>query len=530
MWRLVARIALIHLIATILIGLLLLVCAQFTALAQTPTGEETFKQGDPTVRQAPLSIILTKTVGTNPSGCATTQVITVAADTPFYYCYTVQNTGAVTLTTHTIKDTQYISPLKNQAFHLLKPGPPPDSITIVTATVSGGVQQTTVSTGTWLAATADGLTTSASDSTTVLVPALEVKATVGTKSSSCSSAKQINVMPGTKVTFCYTVHNPGKVTLRVQSIKDSQGIVKANWAKVLAPGATTYLTSTAIMTQTTNNVVTWTGYVTNPLGISTTATDSVLVNTPTIDLRVTVGLDPTQCATTAAITVTVNIEVYYCYMASNTGGITLTRHEIDDSLSVAPYTRQRALPPQTTYAIGVGATITKTGVNYVTWTASTGSGSDRLSTSSSSQATVTVVYSAPVFVFYDVDNNGQFNALERGMTNVGVRLTQSDQVLTMTTDLSGRAVFSNVHAGTYTITVDEKSLPLGFTLTTSKTVFTTELQASSAEVMIGYTSPPNFNSDCDNIPDRLEGPIDSNNNGIPDYLDAHCGYLPLIQR
>ncbi len=529
MWRLVARIALIPLLATILLGLLLVVCAQFTALAQTPTAEATLGQGAPSVRQAPLSIILTKTVGTNPSGCATTDVITVAAGTPFYYCYTVQNTGAVTLTTHTIKDTQYISPLKNQAFHLLKPGPPPDSITIVSATISG-VQQTTVSTGTWIAATADGLTTTAHDSTSVLVPALEVKATVGTKSSSCATAKQINVMPGTKVTFCYTVHNPGKVTLRLQSIKDSQGIVKANWAKVLTPGATTYLTSTAIMTQTTKNVVTWTGYVTNTIGISTIATDSVIVNTPTIDLRVTVGLDPTQCATTSAITVTVNTEVYYCYMASNTGGITLTRHEIDDSLSVAPYTRQRTLPPRTTYAIGIGVAITKTENNFVTWTASTGSGSDRLSTSSSSQATVTVVYTAPVFVFYDVDNNGQFNALERGMANVEVHLTQSDQMLTMTTDLNGRAVFSNVHAGTYTITVAEKSLPPGFTLTTSKTIFTTELQASSAEVMIGYTSPPTFNSDCDGIPDRLEGPIDSNNNGIPDYLDANCNYLPLVRR
>ncbi|MFN8494101.1 MAG: SdrD B-like domain-containing protein [Caldilineaceae bacterium] len=516
-------------LAITLVGLLLLVCAQFTALAQTSPAPAAFGQGAPIARQPALSIILTKTVGTAPNGCATTNIITVAAGTPFYYCYTVQNTGAVTLTTHTIKDTQYISPLKNQAFHLLKPGPPPDSITIVTATVSG-VQQTTVSTGTWVAATVDGQTTAASDSTTVLVPALEVKATVGTKSSSCATAKQVNVMPGTKVTFCYTVHNPGKVTLRLQSVKDNQGIVRANWAKVLAPGATTYLTSTSIITQTTKNVVAWTGYVTNTTGIATIATDSVVVNTPRLDLHVTVGLDPTQCATTAAITVTANTEVYYCYMASNTGGVTLTRHEIDDSLSVAPYIRQRALPPQTSYAYGVAATITKTLVNYVTWTASTGSGADGLSTSSSNQATVTVVYSAPIFVFYDVDNNGRFNPLERGMPNVVLRLNQFDQVLTKTTDLNGKAVFSNVHAGTYTVTVDEKSLPPGFTLTTSKTVFTAELQTGAAEVEIGYTSPPDFNTDCDGIPDRLEGPGDSNLNGIPDYLDANCMYLPVVQR
>lgn len=51
------------------------------------------------------SIVITKTVGTNPGVCATTTEITVTAGTTVYYCYTVQNTGNITLTTHNLTDS-----------------------------------------------------------------------------------------------------------------------------------------------------------------------------------------------------------------------------------------------------------------------------------------------------------------------------------------------------------------------------------------------------------------------------------------
>jgi uncharacterized repeat protein (TIGR01451 family) len=51
------------------------------------------------------SIVITKTVGTNPGVCATTTEITVTAGTTVYYCYTVQNTGNITLTTHNLTNS-----------------------------------------------------------------------------------------------------------------------------------------------------------------------------------------------------------------------------------------------------------------------------------------------------------------------------------------------------------------------------------------------------------------------------------------
>jgi hypothetical protein len=51
------------------------------------------------------SIALTKTVGTDPGSCATTTSISVDYGSTVYYCYTVVNTGNVTLTHHTVTDS-----------------------------------------------------------------------------------------------------------------------------------------------------------------------------------------------------------------------------------------------------------------------------------------------------------------------------------------------------------------------------------------------------------------------------------------
>ncbi len=51
------------------------------------------------------SIALTKTVGTDPASCATTTSISADYGSAVYYCYTVENTGNVTLTHHTVTDS-----------------------------------------------------------------------------------------------------------------------------------------------------------------------------------------------------------------------------------------------------------------------------------------------------------------------------------------------------------------------------------------------------------------------------------------
>jgi len=51
------------------------------------------------------AITLVKTVGTDPASCATTTSISADYGSTVYYCYTVENTGNVTLTHHTVTDS-----------------------------------------------------------------------------------------------------------------------------------------------------------------------------------------------------------------------------------------------------------------------------------------------------------------------------------------------------------------------------------------------------------------------------------------
>lgn len=61
------------------------------------------------------SIEVTKTVGTDPTSCATTSSVTVPFGSMVYYCYTMANTGNVTFTHHTVVDDQLGTLLNNYA-------------------------------------------------------------------------------------------------------------------------------------------------------------------------------------------------------------------------------------------------------------------------------------------------------------------------------------------------------------------------------------------------------------------------------
>lgn len=58
------------------------------------------------LKQQTPSIAVDKTVGTDPSECATTSDITVGPNTDVYYCFKIRNTGNVGLTQHTLTDPQ----------------------------------------------------------------------------------------------------------------------------------------------------------------------------------------------------------------------------------------------------------------------------------------------------------------------------------------------------------------------------------------------------------------------------------------
>lgn len=525
-------------------------CDQATSIAYAdaslrsdrPQSKQTVQEdAEPPVLEEPdkpvAALVLTKTVGAIPNICATTSIITAAIGTVLYYCYTVQNVGNITFTTHTVTDSQYEGTLTDHVAYTLFP----DSMAMLIVSSTAGVQQTPVSTGTWIASswnptTTSGMTATASDTTTVLVPSLRVTETVGTDPHQCATANQLDSAVGAQVIYCYTAYNEGGVTLRIHNVTDSRlGLLKGDSPLLLAPSATLHFTTTALVTQTTTNVFTWTGYITDVTGISTVATATATVHTPAIKLRATVGTDPDHCATTDTITVTAGTVVDYCYLATNTGGVAFTQHEIGDNTSMLHYSRTQQLSPGDEYAIIITTPVTQTRANTVEWTAYSTNPltvNAPLFALANSPITVTVLYTLNVFLFYDVDGSGILDHLESGWPGAQLNLQQaSGAILTATTDLHGNAVFPGVRAGPYTLNVNIHSLPDGFKLTTGNVPYTQTMQWSHQPfVTLGYAASPTFNSDCDPLSDQLEGAGDSDGNGTPDYLDGKCIYLPFVQR
>lgn len=87
------------------------------------------------------AISLDKTVGTNASICAVTDAITVPEGTAVTYCYTVQNTGTVTLNLHDLDDSELGSILSGFPY-ALAPGASAfltETVTIMTTTVNSAI-------------------------------------------------------------------------------------------------------------------------------------------------------------------------------------------------------------------------------------------------------------------------------------------------------------------------------------------------------------------------------------------------------
>jgi len=67
------------------------------------------------------SFTFTKTVGTDPSQCASAQQITVKQGDTVVYCYKITNTGSISLTTHTLID-DVLGPISIQNPITVPPG------------------------------------------------------------------------------------------------------------------------------------------------------------------------------------------------------------------------------------------------------------------------------------------------------------------------------------------------------------------------------------------------------------------------
>lgn len=116
----------------------------------TDNGTNTATANDSaTVNVLSPAITLTKTVGTVPGVCATTDEIEVDSGTVVYYCYTVENTGDVALALHDLEDDQLGILLDGFAYDLA-PGASVDTVT-AGLTLSATITSTITNTAVWTA-------------------------------------------------------------------------------------------------------------------------------------------------------------------------------------------------------------------------------------------------------------------------------------------------------------------------------------------------------------------------------------------
>jgi len=167
---------------------------------------------------------------------------------------------------------------------------------------------------------------------------LSVSATVGVERDVCATTRRLRVFPGTRVYFCYSATNTGNVTLTRHSITDTRvaGDIWSGSEKELSPGATlnTVTEGPALPLDATGDTqveVTWVATGDDSSVVTATASASVDVITPALQVTKTVGISPTLCAGSSRVTVPAGGDVQYCLVVANTGEITFASHRLDDS-------------------------------------------------------------------------------------------------------------------------------------------------------------------------------------------------------
>jgi hypothetical protein len=227
-------------------------------------------------------IELRKTVGLDPSICATTDEISTGPGTDVTYCFEVTNTGATTFTQHDLVDSHLGVILDGLAFNLL-------SGHSVFLTQTAIITETLVNTATWTAyADGFGYAVAATDAATVTVvaPSISFTKTVGLDASVCAVTDAITVPENTAVTYCFEVTNTGATTFTQHDLVDSHlGVILDGFAFNLLPGNSVFLTQTAIITETLVNTATWTVYNLGPTDV-VSAMDVATVTVEMEDLEI----------------------------------------------------------------------------------------------------------------------------------------------------------------------------------------------------------------------------------------------------
>lgn len=366
--------------------------------ANGPGGSATAQSGNVIVSVQQPQIAFAHTVGLpNEGPCSTNSVITITLDTPIVHCFTITNTGPISLTKHQITDS-VMGLIEGNLQIPLSPG----MSTFITRTESPTANS--VYQSRWSAS--NGVVTASATSSAavnVIQADITLEQTVGVDPGKCAVRNSIDVGQNTPVIFCYVVRNTGSIPLNLHELTDTDsGTILSNLAYTLNPGASGFITRTATLNQSVVNRATWVasnGTVT----VRASSTATVTVQPAAVIMSMGVGYNQFDCLNGNSIIVQPYTNLTFCYGIRNSGSIPLSIHTItDDKLGVVYEGLNHTIAPGATMVVTKSATVVQTNKHIGTWHASNGT----LTTTSSAFANVEVTpISLALFVTVGADGS-----------------------------------------------------------------------------------------------------------------------------
>ncbi|MEZ4868352.1 MAG: hypothetical protein R3C14_43895 [Caldilineaceae bacterium] len=243
--------------------------AIFSATWSASNGEETVSDSDTSQVIVPTGV-LSATVSKDLQQCSNADTVVTSLPTTLRYCYKLTNTGLVTLTRHTLVDSQAGILLDNET-QPLAPG------ATMTVTQNVAVAHDGISTATWTSSTAEDISATAVATTTVITQAFQLSATVGLDTNDCAQSRAITVPAYTTVVYCYVIENLGNSTLNYHEIFDAI-LPNYEFTRTVNVGRSVGITYATLITETTVNPVTWQAHATNGMDFKASTTTTVTVS------------------------------------------------------------------------------------------------------------------------------------------------------------------------------------------------------------------------------------------------------------
>lgn len=186
---------------------------------------------------------LSKTVGQSRTNCSTTSNLRIPSGQGVFFCITLENRGDITLTSHTLSDSQ--QGINGTFVYTLPPGARlqilPD--TLSSLRLNGSLQRTPITALTTNVVNVTSRTTNNLSSARVATATVDVGSTtviftktVSTSPVGCPGSTNVVAPAGARLYYCASVYNNGVVTLTHHHFVETYLSIDVKFDYILRPG------------------------------------------------------------------------------------------------------------------------------------------------------------------------------------------------------------------------------------------------------------------------------------------------------